>query len=100
MHGLSPAQTQLGASLLVMSIIGGAIVSPLMGSLVDCFGINAAFVAPAICFCCVFAFAASERSSMECNNNRAREHNVGDDDASLLEADVGMMELGNIGISD
>ncbi|MGF7216280.1 FHS family L-fucose permease-like MFS transporter [Spirosoma lacussanchae] len=42
--------TKLGSSLLIMSIVGGAIVPPLMGLLSDAYGIRVAFAVPVICY--------------------------------------------------
>jgi FHS family L-fucose permease-like MFS transporter len=42
--------TKLGSSLLVMSIVGGAIMTPLMGYIADKGGMRAGFVIPMICF--------------------------------------------------
>jgi FHS family L-fucose permease-like MFS transporter len=53
--------TKLGSSLLVMSIVGGAIVPPLMGAISDRQGIQLAYLVPLICFVAVFLFARSVR---------------------------------------
>ncbi len=42
--------TKLGSSLLVMSIVGGAIMTPLMGYIADRGGMRVGFVIPLICF--------------------------------------------------
>ena len=49
--------TKLGSSLLVMSIIGGAIVPAIMGRISDAWNIQRAFVVPLICHGYVFYFA-------------------------------------------
>jgi FHS family L-fucose permease-like MFS transporter len=51
--------TKLGSSLLVMSIIGGAICPAIMGYISDLSSIRAAFAVPLICYAYVFYFAAS-----------------------------------------
>jgi MFS transporter, FHS family, L-fucose permease len=51
--------TKLGSSLLVMSIIGGAIFPAIMGYTSDFSSIRAAFVVPLICYAYVFYFATS-----------------------------------------
>jgi MFS transporter, FHS family, L-fucose permease len=51
--------TKLGSSLLVMSIIGGAIFPAIMGYLSDFSSIRAAFVVPLICYAYVLYFATS-----------------------------------------
>jgi MFS transporter, FHS family, L-fucose permease len=52
------AYTKLGSSLLVMSIIGGAIVPAIMGYISDVSSIQTAFVVPLICYAYVLYFAA------------------------------------------
>ena len=49
--------TKLGSSLVVMSIVGGAIVPALMGALSDARGIQAAFWLPVLCYLAVLHFA-------------------------------------------
>jgi MFS transporter, FHS family, L-fucose permease len=51
--------TKLGSSLLVMSIIGGAVCPAAMGYISDRSSIRAAFVIPLICYAYVFYFAVS-----------------------------------------
>jgi FHS family L-fucose permease-like MFS transporter len=51
--------TKLGSSLLVMSIVGGAIVPPLMGAISDRHGLQMAYLAPLACFVVVLLFARS-----------------------------------------
>jgi len=55
--------TKLGSSLLVMSIVGGAIVPPLMGAISDRQGIQPAYLVPLICFVVVLWFANAIRGS-------------------------------------
>lgn len=52
---LGPA-TRKGSSLLVMSIIGGAICPALMGRLSDATNIQVAFLVPLVCYCFVLYF--------------------------------------------
>lgn len=47
--GLGPL-TKTGSSLIIMSIVGGAIVPPLMGLISDQQNIRVAFVVPALCY--------------------------------------------------
>ena len=48
---------EVGASLLVMSIIGGALVTPLMGLVSDAAGsVRVAYTVPMVCFLCMAAF--------------------------------------------
>ncbi|WP_446745783.1 sugar MFS transporter [Silvibacterium acidisoli] len=51
--------TKRGASLLVMSIIGGAIFPPLMGLISDATNIRMAFLVPMVCYAVVLYFAMS-----------------------------------------
>jgi FHS family L-fucose permease-like MFS transporter len=51
--------TSLGAAFLVMAIVGGALMPPLQGHLIDqqvIFGwpaVNVSFILPFICFICI-----------------------------------------------
>jgi FHS family L-fucose permease-like MFS transporter len=49
--------TKLGSSLLVMSIVGGAIIPAVMGRLSDATSIQTAFLIPAACYLVVLHFA-------------------------------------------
>jgi FHS family L-fucose permease-like MFS transporter len=49
--------TKLGSSLLVMSIVGGAIIPAMMGAISDARGIQFAFWVPALCYLVVLHFA-------------------------------------------
>jgi FHS family L-fucose permease-like MFS transporter len=51
--------TKLGSSLLVMSIIGGAIVPAVMGYISDRSSIQAAFSVPLVCYAIVIYFSFS-----------------------------------------
>jgi FHS family L-fucose permease-like MFS transporter len=51
--------TKLGSSVLVMSIVGGAIMTPLMGLIADKGGMRVGFIIPLICFAFIAAYAAS-----------------------------------------
>jgi len=48
--------TKLGSSILVMSIVGGAIMTPLMGYIADKGGMKIGFVIPLICFVVIAAY--------------------------------------------
>lgn len=54
--GLGP-HTKRGSSLLVMSIIGGAIVPVVMGAISDASNIQRAFIVPLVCYFYVLYFA-------------------------------------------
>lgn len=47
------SETKRGASYMIMSIVGGAIVPPLMGAIADASMISHAFIMPMCCFCVV-----------------------------------------------
>lgn len=49
--------TKTGSSLIIMSIVGGAIIPPLMGMLSDGFGIKQAFVVPVLCYAYLVYYA-------------------------------------------
>lgn len=57
LRGLNDAQRKLGSSLLVMAIIGGAVLTALMGAISDAAGIANAFGVPLVGFVAVVAFA-------------------------------------------
>jgi FHS family L-fucose permease-like MFS transporter len=42
-----------------MSIVGGAIITPLMGRIVDIGGMRVGFIIPLICFSFIAAYAAN-----------------------------------------
>lgn len=50
-------QTKAGASLLVMAIVGGAVLTAIMGGVSDLFSINIAISVPLLCFVVVGLFA-------------------------------------------
>ena len=41
---------KIGASGLIMAILGGALITPLQGMVSDAFGINLAYLVPLVCF--------------------------------------------------
>jgi FHS family L-fucose permease-like MFS transporter len=51
-------QTKLGSSILVMSIVGGAIMTPVMGLIADRMGMRIGFAVPLACFAFVAAYSA------------------------------------------
>ena len=57
-HGLGE-HTKVGSSILIMSIVGGAIITPLMGRIVDIGGMRVGFIIPLICFSFIAAYAAN-----------------------------------------
>src|SRR5208282_4456021 len=50
--------TKLGSSVLVMSIVGGAIMTPLMGFIADKGGMRIGFVIPLVCFIVISVYGA------------------------------------------
>lgn len=56
MDGLGPLR-RAGASLIIMAIIGGAVLTGLMGHISDLAGIDTAMLVPAACFLVVLGFA-------------------------------------------
>lgn len=62
LKGLGP-RTKAGSSLLVMAIIGGAVLTAVMGQISDMSAINLAMLVPAAAFAVVGAFALSKPAS-------------------------------------
>ncbi len=50
--------TKLASSLIVMSIVGGAITPPFMGHIADVYSMRVGFVVPLVCFVCVALYGA------------------------------------------
>ena len=48
--GMKEEESKLGSAFLIMSIVGGAVLTKLQGGLIDSHGIRASFLLPAICF--------------------------------------------------
>ncbi|MBS0581618.1 MAG: L-fucose:H+ symporter permease [Proteobacteria bacterium] len=57
LSGLDDDDRKLGSSFLVMAIIGGAVLTALMGAVSDASGIHLSMIVPALCFAAVLAFA-------------------------------------------
>jgi FHS family L-fucose permease-like MFS transporter len=57
MEGIMPSERPLGSSYIIMTIVGGALIPPLMGKVSDLFGLSAAYLIPSICFVIVFLFS-------------------------------------------
>jgi len=51
-------QTKLGSSILVMSIVGGAVMTPVMGLIADRLGMRIGFGVPLLCFVVVAAYGS------------------------------------------
>lgn len=62
LNGVSREDMSLGAAFLVMAIVGGALMPPLQGMIIDCkeigsmAAVNASFILPFICFIVVTAY--------------------------------------------
>ncbi|HEY5233892.1 MAG TPA: sugar MFS transporter [Verrucomicrobiae bacterium] len=50
--------TKLGSSLIVMSIVGGAIAAPFMGHIADVHSMRAGFIVPLVCFIFIAFYGA------------------------------------------
>jgi len=60
-EGLNDEETKVGASGLIMAILGGAIITPLQGALIDIAGVNLSYLLPLICFVVIGAYAIYNR---------------------------------------
>jgi len=65
LSGLGDDQRKLGASLLVMAIVGGALLPPVMGGVSDLAGIHWSIIVPAACFVIIIAFALRAPRTLE-----------------------------------
>jgi MFS transporter, FHS family, L-fucose permease len=61
LRGLDDDERKLGSSFLVMAIIGGALLTAVMGAVSDIAGIHRAMAVPMLSFAVVLAFALSTR---------------------------------------
>jgi FHS family L-fucose permease-like MFS transporter len=52
------SHTKTGGSVIVMSIVGGAVVTPVMGKTADMFGVATGYLVPMLCFVGVALYAA------------------------------------------
>lgn len=55
--GGCPGDAKIGASGLIMAILGGALVTPVQGMVSDAAGINLSYIIPLICFVIVFGYS-------------------------------------------
>jgi len=72
-HGLG-ARTKEGSSLLIMSIVGGAIFPVIMGRISDVSNIQLSYLVPAACFFVVFYFAIMNAKVKEVTVARSGGH--------------------------
>ena len=56
-HGLSDEEVKVGSSGLIMAILGGALITPLQGAIIDWSGASLSYVIPLMCFVVVGAYA-------------------------------------------
>lgn len=56
-----PEDAKVGASGLIMAILGGAIITPLQGIFSDAYGIHMSYIIPCACFVIVTIYALIER---------------------------------------
>ena len=56
-EGLDDEETKVGASGLIMAILGGAIITPLQGALIDFAGVNISYILPLLCFIVIGSYA-------------------------------------------
>lgn len=59
-EGVNEGDVKIGASGLIMAILGGALLTPLQGMLSDAAGINISFLVPVVCFIVVLSYAIYE----------------------------------------
>jgi MFS transporter, FHS family, L-fucose permease len=68
-------QSQIGAAVMVMTIVGGAVIPPALGSLADHFGVRPAYLLILFCFAVVILFARIARgAAMAQADNRVAAH--------------------------
>ena len=56
-NGGRPGDAKIGASGLIMAILGGAVLTPLQGLLSDTFSIHTSYIVPLVCFFVVLCYA-------------------------------------------
>ncbi len=56
-EGLNDEETKVGSSGLIMAILGGAVITPLQGALIDMVGVNLSYILPLICFVVIGSYA-------------------------------------------
>jgi FHS family L-fucose permease-like MFS transporter len=71
------ARTKAGGALIVMAIIGGALLTPIMGKIADVAGVSYGYVVPAVCFVgiAIYAWLFSQPEAGELANQL--EHSAG-----------------------
>ena len=71
LEDVAPADTKLGASGLIMAILGGALITPLQAFVSDRAGISASFAIPALCFAVILIYC-----SYISKTEHARHHDI------------------------
>jgi len=61
--GLGDDDRKLASSFLVMAIIGGAVLTALMGAVSDAFGIHRSILVPTLCFAAILGYALRARET-------------------------------------
>ena len=56
-NGGRPGDAKIGASGLIMAILGGAVLTPIQGLLSDTFSIHTSYIVPLVCFFVVLCYA-------------------------------------------
>ncbi len=55
--GLNDEETKVGSSGLIMAILGGALITPLQGAIIDFAGVEISYLLPLVCFVIIGAYA-------------------------------------------
>ena len=55
--GLNDDKMKVGSSGLIMAILGGALITPLQGAIIDVSGVSLSYLIPLVCFVVVAAYA-------------------------------------------
>jgi FHS family L-fucose permease-like MFS transporter len=53
--------TKLASSGMIMAIIGGALITPAQGALLDSFGVSLSYLLPLACYAVILGFAIAAR---------------------------------------
>lgn len=61
--GGRPGDAKIGASGLIMAILGGALLTPVQGMVSDAAGINLSYIVPAFCFVVVLLYSLSVKKT-------------------------------------
>lgn len=64
-EGLTDGETKVGASGLIMAILGGALITPAQGALIDMTNVSASYILPLICFAVIGSYAIFNKRMKE-----------------------------------